>query len=120
MDQPGNHAAAPGAGFHIAFQHDARINARNLLGYVRERDIGSERAFLFEQAFNRHIGQHPFGIAQGPHHESRIEFGCSNQGLLHLFVNRGFLGCDEARTHVHAFGAERQRRNEAAAIRHTA
>jgi hypothetical protein len=40
--------------------------------------------------------------------------------MLHVVVHRRFLGRDEARAHVHALGAQRERRDERAAVGHTA
>ena len=51
---------------------------------------------------------------------TRVELGCLDQRLLDVLVDRRFLGGDEARAHVHAGGAHRQRRDQAARIRHAA
>ena len=43
-----------------------------------------------------------------------------DQRILDVLVHRRFLGGDKARSHVHAGGAHRQRRDQAARVRHAA
>ena len=43
---------------------------------------------------------------------AKVELGCGDQRLLDVVVHRRLLRRDEARSHVHAGGAERQRGSE--------
>ena len=81
---------------------------------------GALLALDLEQLIDALVLQHALGVAQRAHDEAGIELGRSDQRLLHVGMDRRFLGRDEARAHVHAGGAHRQRGDEAACIRHAA
>ena len=100
--------------------HDLGVDAGDFLDDVLELEIRPQRLFLGEQPFDRGIVEHAFGIAQRPHHQPRIELGGVEDRLLHIFMHRRFLRRDEARAHVDAIGAQRQRRDELLAIGHPA
>ncbi len=110
----------PGARVHVAVQHDARIDAGHFLDDVLELEVAAERLLLLEQPVDRGVAQHAFGVAQRPHHESRVELGRGDDRLLDVLVHRRLLRRDEARAHVDAFGAERERSDQRSAVRHAA
>ena len=120
MDQAGDHAAAPRALVHVAFHHDRGIDARHFFDDVLEGDRIAERLFLGDQALDRRIGQHAFGVAQRAHDEAGVEFGRGKDRLLHVLVHRRFLGGDEAGAHVHPLRAHRQAGDKAAPVGHAA
>ena len=75
---------------------------------------------LMQQALDGGVGQHALGVAQRAHHQAGVQLGGGDDGLLHVLVHRRLLRGDEARAHVHALGAQRQRRHQAAAVGHAA
>ena len=120
VDQPGHHPAAPGAGIHVAVDHDLGIDARDLIVNVLDLEACALLALDLEQAVDALVLQNPLGVAQRAHHQPGVELGGRDQRLLHVLMHRRFLGGDEARAHVHAGGAHRQRGDETARIRHAA
>ena len=66
------------------------------------------------------VVEHALGVAQPAHDQPGIELGGGDDRLLDLVVHRRLFGGDKARAHVHAGGAERQRRDQTARIRHAA
>ncbi|MNT10746.1 hypothetical protein D3C72_1455910 [compost metagenome] len=120
MDQPGHHAAAPGAGVHVALGHHLRVDAGDLVHDVVDLQRVALGALDLHEALHARVVDHALGVAQRPHDQARVEFRGVDDGLLHVGVHRRFLGGDEARAHVHALGAQRERSHEAAAIGHAA
>ena len=120
VDQAGDHAAAPGAGIHIAVDHDLGIDARDLVVDVVDLQLGALLALDLEQMVDGGVLQHPLGIADRAHDQPRVEFGGRHQRLLDVVVDRRLLGGHEARAHVHALRAHRQRGNQTARIGHAA
>ena len=64
VDESCHHAAGPGAGVHVALQHDAGIDARDLLDDVLELEVAAERLLLLKQPVHRGVAQHTLGVAQ--------------------------------------------------------
>ena len=120
MDQSGHHAAGPGARVHRAVFHDARVDTSHFFHDVVELDGGTQRAFLLQQAVYGGVAQDALGVAQGAHHQARVEFGGSHNGLLDVGMHGRLLGGNKARTHVDALGAQAQGGCQRAAIGHTA
>jgi hypothetical protein len=102
------------------FLHDLRVDAGDFLDDVLELEAGAQLLFLLEQALHARVVQHAFGVAQRTHDEPRVEFGRLHERVLHVLVHGRFLGRDEARAHVDAFGAQRQCGDQAAAVGHAA
>ena len=118
VDEAGYHAARPDAGVHVALLHDARINASHFAGDFGEGERRSERPLLLQQAIDGGVPQHALGVAQRPHDEPRVEFARVDQRPLDVLVHRRLFRGDEARPHVDAVGAERERGDERPSIRH--
>ena len=106
MNQASHHATRPRARIHRTFLHDARIHARHLLDDVFKLEIRAQLAFFLDQAIYRRIAQHALSVAQGAHHQARIEFRCSDDGLLNIFMHWRFFRRDKARAHVHTIRTE--------------
>src|SRR5215470_1084474 len=120
VDQADHHAAAPSARVHVANDHDLGINARDLLLDVLDFQRVGLLALDLEQLVDTLILEYALGIAQRAHYKPRIEFGRLHQRLLHVRMNRCLLSGNEARPHFHTRRTHRQRRNQAARIRHAA
>jgi hypothetical protein len=73
-------------------------------------------AFGRGDRFGHRIAEHARGVVQAAQDKSRVALAGIHQRLLDVVVNRRFLCRAEARTHVHAFGAERQCRRHAATV----
>src|SRR5438445_3088742 len=67
MDQPDHHAAAPGAGFHVAVDHHLGVDASDLIVDVLDLEVSSLLALDLEQALDAGVLQYAFGVAQRPH-----------------------------------------------------
>jgi hypothetical protein len=100
--------------------HDARIDAGHLFDDVLELEVGAQRAFPSRAGGHGGVAQHALGVAQRAHHQAGVEFAGRHDGQLDVLVHRRLLRGDEARAHVHAFGAQRQRRHQRAAVGHAA
>jgi hypothetical protein len=120
VDQARDHAAGPGAGVHVALDHDLGIDAGDFLDDVLELDVGAQLLLLLEQAFDAGIGQHALGVAQRAHDQAGVQLAGRDDGVLHVLVDRGFLGGDEAGAHVHAVGAHGQGGDQLRAVGHAA
>src|SRR6266850_1033257 len=66
LDQADHHAAAPGAGIHLAVDLDQAVDALVL--------------------------QYALGVPKGPHHQPGVEFGRGHQRLLDVIMHRRLLG----------------------------
>ena len=114
MDQALDLAGRPDAFVGIAGRVDhLAAGAGDELAHVLE--LG---AFLLHRD---HLGRdRVLGDARGVAHGAEDQFGLAlvigDDALLHELMDRAFLGAHEARAHVDALGAERQRRDQAAAV----
>ena len=120
VDEAGDHAARPRARLHVALLHDLHVGAGNIFADVVDRRRRALLLLDLDDLVDRRVAQDAFGIAQRPHDQTRVEFAGLHQRPLHVFVHRRFLRGDETRAHVHAFGAECERRDETAPVGHPA
>src|SRR6202022_3440582 len=74
VDQPDHHAAAPGAGFHVALDHHFRVDAGDLIVGVLDPYTPALLALDLEQPLDAGVFQHAFGVAQRAHDQPRVEF----------------------------------------------
>src|SRR6185312_12703313 len=120
IDQPDHHAAAPSAGIHVAVDHHLGIDACHLVPDIVDLEAAPLLTLLFEQALDARIVQNTLGVAQRTHHQPGIQLRCRDDRLLHILMDRCLLRRNEARSHVHAGRAERERGHETTRIRHAA
>jgi hypothetical protein len=120
VDQAGHHAAAPGAGIDIALHHGLGVDAAHQLADVLDGGAGALGGFDLQQLLHAGVVQHAFGVAQRAHDQAGVQLAGGNDGVLHVLVDRGFLGAQKACAHVHAIGAQRECRHQAAAVGHAA
>ena len=119
MNQAGHHAAAPGGFIHLAFlQHQPAFHTGNQVADVV--DGFGLALFLFDpdDFLNRGVLHDSLGVAQVTHDQLGLKFIGFDDGLFDVVVNRGILGRQEARAHVHTLGTQCHSRNQAAAVGH--
>src|ERR1044072_5065177 len=86
VDEAGDHAAAPGAGIHLALQHDPGIDARDLVVDVVDLEPVALLALDLDEAIDIGVPQHALGVAQAPHDQTGVELGRGDQRVLHVLM----------------------------------
>ncbi len=120
MDEADHHATAPGAGIHVALDHDLGVDACDFVVDIFDLELGALLAFDLQQTLDAGILQHPLGVPDRAHHQPGVELGSGNKCLLDVVMHRRFLGGDEPRAHVHAGRAHGKGRDKTARIGHAA
>ena len=106
MDQARDHAAGPGAGVHVALEHDPRIDARDLLDDVLELEVGRALLALVSSSRSTAALFSTRSVLRSGRITRRVSSSeAATMRLLHVLVHRRLLRRDEARAHVHAVGA---------------
>src|SRR5581483_3151446 len=80
VDQADHHAAAPGPGVHVAFQHDLRIDPTDFVRNVLDLEVAALLALDLEHAIDALVLEHAFGVAQRPHDQPGVELGGRHDG----------------------------------------
>lgn len=120
VDEAGDHATGPHARIHLAVHHDSGIDARHLVDDVFEAQRVAQSLLLVQQPLGRRVVQHPLGVAERSHDQTRVELAGGDDRLFDIVMHRRFLRRDEARAHIHAVGAHGQGGDQAARVGHAA
>src|SRR5690606_39874318 len=91
-----DYAASPGSGIDVALLHHLRVNAGDKIGDILDLRVRALFALDLHHLLDSGVDEDALGIAQGPQDEAGVEFARLDDRLLHILMDRRFLGDHEA------------------------